>query len=39
VAQNWDPWKGRKSGPSRDPGMGLLDKVIVPFDSRGGEFP
>jgi hypothetical protein len=23
VAQNWDPWKDRKSGPSRDPGMGL----------------
>jgi hypothetical protein len=33
AARNWDPWKGRKSGPLRDPGMGLLDKAMVPFDS------
>ena len=39
VAQNWNPLKDRKSEPWRDLGMDLLDKVMVQFDSQGGEFP
>jgi hypothetical protein len=40
VAQNWDSCKGRKSGPLRDPGIGLLDKAImIPFNFWEGEFP